>query len=881
MKRTVRILFTLFLLSLVFSCCLVACAPHGTPPEPDPTPTPNPGDETPKDPTKQNFVGIVFDSLEVDYDGNSHTIVATGMPDDAVVEYTNAGPFINAGEYNIGVKITKDGYNDFTKTAKLTIKKINFSGITLTGVEVDYDGNSYSVTASGIPSFATAIYTNEGPFTDAGEYVTTLKVSAENYNDFTTTAMVKINKVDFENIEFKDESFEFDNNPHSIYITGTLPATANVVYSSDVQGVTNTATNIGSYKITATITEKNHNTLVLVATLKITVNAEERFMGFADNGVLYFQNALDNNYFYLYDTNSGAVKKVGGEDVVDIINYNDNGIMYVAKTSFISSIKTVSYSVDNISKNIVYTQAGLRYIQSSGSVVYYAINGLTNDKSGIYRTDFSGSDPVTVCLSIGKAHYLQLDGSTIYFADGSNGNKLSKINTTTQNQTRTLVVDEKINNLLLEDGVLYYTVNNLLGDYIERYTISNQTRRKLTIDAGESLTIVGDKLYYVNVDKFTTTVIGSGIYSVNKNPLIDNNIAGTKVIDGGQMGVCSLETDGDNLYYYDVDGYKLMMYNLSSKNAENVLASFVKPEEPTPLSTGSKVAVYGGNIYYLDIWDGKTLHCYNPVTKNNYPLTTDKVVDFSIIGDVLYVNMVSYLVNNDVYMVNLKTGGDLVKISTYAAYEFVSDGTYVYYIEENAAGAKTAIHKCNLDGTDDEIIYDKGVTNLKLIGDSLYFVESNNIHVLNLTTLKETVVEVGGTKIHTTVFDTDGAYLYYRDMYGLLKTNKRLSRCKLDGTGYLVMVEDVDPVNIVYQDGQVYYYCDTLTTSKNGLFRVSATITSTTIGKVILAESSGLYAKDFVVVENQIYFVDYKSQIAGKAHLYVITIGDTEATLIK
>ena len=144
--------------------------------------------DNPSDPTKETFTGIVFNDKMLDYDGEEHTIVATGVPEGASVVYTNAGPFVNAGESNIGLKVTKDGYNDYTKTATLKINKINFSGITFSDVTVDYDGNEHSVTASGVPTFATATYTNQGPFVDAGEYTTTLKVTAPNYNDFTATA---------------------------------------------------------------------------------------------------------------------------------------------------------------------------------------------------------------------------------------------------------------------------------------------------------------------------------------------------------------------------------------------------------------------------------------------------------------------------------------------------------------------------------------------------------------------------------------------------------------------------------------------------------------------------------------------------------------------
>ena len=138
----------------------------------------------------------------------------------------------------------------------------------------------------------------------------------------------------------------------------------------------------------------------------------------------------------------------------------------------------------------------------------------------------------------------------------------------------------------------------------------------------------------------------------------------------------------------------------------------------------------------------------------NYRVYGEKVVDFSIIGDELYFNGVSYLVNNSTYRINLKTGGLVEKINDYSAKEICSDGTYIYYIEENAAGAATAIHKANMDGTNDEIVYDKGVSNLRVKNNKLYFIDSNNIHILNLQTKADTEIDV-----HTTTFDMDDNYI--------------------------------------------------------------------------------------------------------------------------
>ncbi|MBQ7224274.1 MAG: hypothetical protein IJX06_01820, partial [Clostridia bacterium] len=75
----------------------------------------------------ENFTGIAFSDVTVDYDGQEHTIVATNVPDFATVEYVNAGPFVNAGTYSVGVKINAPNYNEFTKTVTLKINKIDFS----------------------------------------------------------------------------------------------------------------------------------------------------------------------------------------------------------------------------------------------------------------------------------------------------------------------------------------------------------------------------------------------------------------------------------------------------------------------------------------------------------------------------------------------------------------------------------------------------------------------------------------------------------------------------------------------------------------------------------------------------------------------------------
>ena len=844
MKRTVYIMLAVLLVCALSVLSLSACGPAEpeNPVDPGDTPGDVPGDDVPGDTPGGDTPGDDVPGGDTPGDDTPGSVPGGDTPGDDEPENP----------------------------------KLNFTGITFNNKNVNYDGESHTITASGIPAGATVVYSNEGPFTDAGNYTIGLTVKMDGYNDYTDTATLSIKPIDFVGVTFSGKSFEYDGEPHSIFITGSLPSTASVRYSSDVSGVKNAATEIGVYNVTAYITDKNHNPLTLRATLRITTVNEERFMACSVNGDLYFQNAMDNDELYVY-TKEGSLYHVCYGDVSSLFAYGD-GVAFINSALFSSAIRVAVSGETSVTVDDKYTISA-SYMQMSGDVIYYSVNNLLGE-SGIYKLDLNNKnsdDEVTpVCLSLGKASYLTLVGSNLYFADGDNGGKLSKINTSAENQTRTLVVDAKINNLIHNNGALYYTVNNLLGNYIEKYTVSGGVRRKLTQDAGESLNVIGDRLYYVNVDKLTASFIGSGIYYVNTNPLADSSAPGTKLIDGGEMGVCSLTTDGSYLYYYDLNGYQLIKYNLSSGSKINLLDGFVKPEDPTPISTGSKLLSYEGKIYYLNIYDGKRLHCYNPVTNESYPLTSGKVADFAIIGDTLYVNMVSWLVNNDTFSVNLKTGGELVRVNEYSAFDIVTDGTYLYWIEENALNAMTAIHRCKPDGTEDTIIYEYGVTNLRYVDGRLYFVRGNNIHCLDLATSVDTVIAVDGRDIHTTAFDTDGEYLYYRDMYGLAWGFKRLSRCKLDGTANVVMVDDVDPVCISYIDGYVYYYSDTTSTAKNGLFKVYSKVVSTTTGTTILAEGSGKYAVSFAVLGDKVYFVDYKNQLTGNAHLYVIDDGEVE-----
>lgn len=146
----------------------------------------------------ENFTGIAFSDVTVDYDGQEHTIVATNVPDFATVEYVNAGPFVNAGTYSVGVKINAPNYNEFTKTVTLKINKIDFSSdITFGDEKFFYNGEQKEITVTGtLPAGTTVTYANNKGV-EAGEYEATATLTNVNYNTKTLNAkMTIVNVVD-------------------------------------------------------------------------------------------------------------------------------------------------------------------------------------------------------------------------------------------------------------------------------------------------------------------------------------------------------------------------------------------------------------------------------------------------------------------------------------------------------------------------------------------------------------------------------------------------------------------------------------------------------------------------------------------------------------
>ncbi len=154
--------------------------------------------------------GVTFANKTVTYNGQSHSICATGLPEGVSVTYENNGQ-TDAGTYEIIAKFTGDtvNYNEIpNKTATLKINKANYdmSGVIFNDTSYDYDGEVHSIIAYRVPQGVTVEYIGNNQ-KNVGVYtvIAYFTGDSKNYNaieEMTATLTIR------ENFREKYQQFE-------------------------------------------------------------------------------------------------------------------------------------------------------------------------------------------------------------------------------------------------------------------------------------------------------------------------------------------------------------------------------------------------------------------------------------------------------------------------------------------------------------------------------------------------------------------------------------------------------------------------------------------------------------------------------------------------
>lgn len=253
MKKTLPIL--LFSLALALTGCVSSDEEKKQGGEVDPTPV---------EPTYKDFENVYFDSKTLVYDGESHILdEVRGTPEGTQITYTGREAHTDVGTYTASALLTKEGFNNKTLTATLTINKAVFTNITFSDGTFEYDGSAHSIYVSGVPSFATVTYSNNGK-TNVGTYTVTATIKANNYEIMTKTATLRITGKQITGVTFIDKEFQYDGKSHSLTVSGELSSGVSVSYSN------NGKTDSGSYTVSAKLTGAGYESLTLTATLTIT-----------------------------------------------------------------------------------------------------------------------------------------------------------------------------------------------------------------------------------------------------------------------------------------------------------------------------------------------------------------------------------------------------------------------------------------------------------------------------------------------------------------------------------------------------------------------------------------------------------------------------------
>ena len=682
------------------------------------------------------------------------------------------------------------------------------------------------------------------------------------------------NDEEFTGITFASKTFDYDEEEHSIIITGVLPAGTKVTYRGGENGK-NGATNVGVYKIYATVSAPGYKTLELSAVLTVASKEEALSVG-VFGSKLYFQNALDNNELY---TLSGSSLSKITRDEVSSMTYVGSDMFFISKGLFGTGIKYMD-STGKINSTGLNVKAGM--LATDGTYIYYNVGGLLpSENTGIYRISVADlkngskeNQPHKVTSA--KGEYINVVGNYIYFSNNGDGGKLYAVRKDGNNAEPIKILDRKCTDIISDGGNLYFTAGTLLGSAIYRLDISgglsaevgvdDERVTKLTVSKGKYLTKSGDYIYFVNTDMLTSYVFGDGIYRTRADgngislDITELLTGAEKVIDSESDKFFALASIGNELYYYRTGDRHLYSYNTVLKSETDLMKNFVKPEENELITTYyEKTQLYGNEIYFINMKDSGKLYKYDIQTKTEYRLTVDQVADFAVYDGYIYYTTVKLFVNFDFYRVSLN-GGEPELLSTEKCLDYSFDGNKIYYVNYSSTNT---FRRMNTDGSGDELLYGTkvGSGQTTVYDGYVYFIaDSDQLYRYRISDgTVEKFTDSKGTEICPLDYLIyDGKILVmnckgFTNHIDIIDIETR-ERTELDSLGMSGFSDDTRGM-FVYK-GEMYYYRNVAaeTSSKYGLYKV--TEQSGKYSAVLVGKYDGYFICDSVVYGDKLYFID-------------------------
>lgn len=325
-----------------------------------------------------DFTNVVFEDLNVDYDGKPHSIIASNIPEYVNVEY-EGNNVIEVGEYTVKAKFYDlEGKLLHEMTALITIYQVyDFSNTIFNGLNVDYDGQIHSVIALNIPNEVTVEYEGND-VSEVGEHIVTAKFY-DKYQRLVhkMTAIIVIYQIfDFTNVTFEDVTVDYDNHSHSVFVTN-VPDNIIVEYEG------NDVMEVGIHKVVAKFYDK-YERLLHEMTAMITILP-----------TYDFSNVIFEDASFYYDEQSHSIVALNIPKYVTV-EYEGNDVIEIGEHTVIAKFYDIDFklihemtAVITIIKmpeidflNVVFKSITVEYDGKSHSI--YVVN-LPKDCTVVYE----------------------------------------------------------------------------------------------------------------------------------------------------------------------------------------------------------------------------------------------------------------------------------------------------------------------------------------------------------------------------------------------------------------------------------------------------------------------------------------------------------------
>lgn len=796
--------------------------------------------------------------------------------------------------YKVTLTFVNKNYQTATYHVNLVIGYARFPSFTLKAISGTYDGHDFAddIDLSFVPSYATATIRIKKDDVDVSEavlpgvYNYSVTLSATGYYDVVNFSTITIEELEYGDLSYESKVVGYDGQDHfsDIQLVGQIPSTATVkvTVTNESGGEVTEAREVGRYTYVCLLTAPGYPDKEFTAYLTIMTLKEKTPLIKGGDG-FYFMNKLDNDYLYKYDSTDG-IKKVSSTVVFEFESNNgQSDVYFVSKSLLGNSAKLISGG----SISTLLSEGGLQsYVRYTDTIALFSIkNTFSSEKNGIYLLDSSdsNSEPVVTKVFSGKAKDLRIcDDLYVFFINESDNDRLYVLNIANDYKCFK-VTEESIHEYLVDGAAIYLSINGKVNDsiaVIKNYHNSPDVV-ELTNMAGEKFCIEGSYLYFIAKDWATLVhPEWKGVWKLDPVWKTVSQIYSYENVNDFVM-------DGyDNVMFIDNTNYHLYKYQLSTTTLTDLMAEFV-PSDDAPKGKGKSISYEKErSVYYINPRADFTLFSYDWDTKVNQQITSEKVTDFSIIGDTIYYNLVTRLVNNDLYKMDLDGKSDPVKISTNDLREMVSDGQYIYGVHYNFLGQAAGLARMDLDGSNYFKFSDiNGAKNLAIKNGKLYFINENllssdYIEYIDLSLIDPSVPDqdLKSTKCNSLAhikqfaFDDNDNLIY---IYSYLTTNSvRRTTLSSLGSTYVDIAKSNTKAEEIYVTGLSVYYFNSYSSggdySKMGLYSVysEAEKDGTAIKYVgsYLYGTFNYYMSSFAFAWDDLIFMNYFN---GEGNCYI------------